>query len=139
VNPGGGGGTLADIIDRVLDKGIVIDAWAAVSLLGIEILSIQAQVIVASVETYLKYAEAVSSVGLPAAETTPKKQIEVTAAEGAERARAGAARPPELEEKPRVPSQLPAEEQREAVPRASGARPAQQQAAQAAPPPSQKH
>jgi gas vesicle structural protein len=84
-----GGGTLADVLDRVLDKGIVIDAWAAVSLLGIEIVSVQAQVVVASVETYLKYAQAISSVSLPAAETPP--QIEVR--EAAPRSFAGRAQP----------------------------------------------
>jgi hypothetical protein len=77
VSPGGGG-TLADILDRVLDKGLVIDAWAAVSLLGIEIVSIQAQVVVASVETYLKYARAVSAVSLPAAEAPKPKEITET-------------------------------------------------------------
>ncbi|TRT85175.1 MAG: gas vesicle structural protein GvpA, partial [Microcystis aeruginosa Ma_OC_H_19870700_S124] len=45
--------------DRILDKGIVIDAWARVSLVGIELLAIEARVVIASVETYLKYAEAV--------------------------------------------------------------------------------
>ena len=42
-----------------LDKGIVIDAWVKVSLVGIELLSIEARVVIASVETYLKYAEAI--------------------------------------------------------------------------------
>lgn len=51
--------SLAEVVDRILDKGIVIDAWARVSLVGIELLSIEARVVVASVETYLKYAEAV--------------------------------------------------------------------------------
>jgi hypothetical protein len=51
--------SLAEVIDRILDKGIVIDAWARVSLVGIEILSVEARVVVASVDTYLKYAEAV--------------------------------------------------------------------------------
>ena len=50
---------LAEVIDRILDKGIVIDAWARVSLVGIELLAIEARVVIASVETYLKYAEAV--------------------------------------------------------------------------------
>ncbi|MEW6228050.1 MAG: gas vesicle structural protein GvpA [Bacillota bacterium] len=50
---------LAEIIDRILDKGVVVDAWARVSLLGLEILAIEARVVLASVETYLKYAEAV--------------------------------------------------------------------------------
>jgi hypothetical protein len=60
-----GGGTLGEVLDRVLDKGIVIDAWASVSLLGIEVVTIQAQVVVASVETYLKYAQEISSVAAP--------------------------------------------------------------------------
>ncbi|MBI5345060.1 MAG: gas vesicle structural protein GvpA, partial [Deltaproteobacteria bacterium] len=52
-------------VDRILDKGIVIDAWARVSLVGIELLAIEARVVCASVETFLKYAEAV---GLTATE-----------------------------------------------------------------------
>jgi hypothetical protein len=56
--------SLAEVVDRILDKGIVIDAWARVSLVGIELLTVEARVVVASVETYLKYAEAV---GLTAA------------------------------------------------------------------------
>ena len=51
--------SLVEVVDRILDKGIVVDAWARVSLVGIEILTIEARVVVASVETYLKYAEAV--------------------------------------------------------------------------------
>jgi len=51
--------SLVEVIDRILDKGIVVDAWARVSLVGIELLTIEARVIIASVETYLKYAEAV--------------------------------------------------------------------------------
>lgn len=51
--------SLAEVIDRILDKGIVIDAWARVSLVGIELLAIEARVVVAGVDTYLKYAEAV--------------------------------------------------------------------------------
>ena len=56
--------TLVEVIDRILDKGLVIDAWVRVSLVGIEILTLEARVVVAGVETYLKYAEAV---GLTAA------------------------------------------------------------------------
>ncbi len=51
--------SLVEVVDRILDKGVVIDAWARVSLVGIEILAIEARVVIASVETYLKYAEAV--------------------------------------------------------------------------------
>ena len=51
--------SLAEVVDRILDKGVVIDAWVRVSLVGIELLAIEARVVVASVDTYLKYAEAV--------------------------------------------------------------------------------
>ena len=51
--------SIAEVVDRILDKGIVIDAWVRVSLVGIELLTIEARVVIASVETYLKYAEAV--------------------------------------------------------------------------------
>ena len=51
--------SLSEVVDRILDKGIVVDAWARVSLVGIEILAIEARVVVASVDTFLKYAEAV--------------------------------------------------------------------------------
>lgn len=54
-----GSSSLAEVVDRILDKGIVIDAFVRVSLVGIELLSIEARVVVASVETYLKYAEAI--------------------------------------------------------------------------------
>ena len=51
--------SLAEVIDRVLDKGLVVDAWVRVSLVGIELVAIEARVVVAGVDTYLKYAEAV--------------------------------------------------------------------------------
>jgi gas vesicle structural protein len=51
--------SLVDIIDRILDKGLVVDAWIRVSLVGIEILAIEARAVVTGVDTYLKYAEAV--------------------------------------------------------------------------------
>jgi hypothetical protein len=54
-----GPGSLTELLNVILDKGIVIDAWARVSVVGIEILTIEARVVVASVETYLRYAEAI--------------------------------------------------------------------------------
>jgi gas vesicle structural protein len=51
---------LADVIDIILDKGLVIDAYVRVSLIGIEILTIDARIVVASVDTYLRFAEAVN-------------------------------------------------------------------------------
>jgi gas vesicle structural protein len=51
---------LADVIEVILDKGIVIDAFVRVSLIGIEILTIDARIVIASVDTYLRFAEAVN-------------------------------------------------------------------------------
>jgi hypothetical protein len=59
--------SLVEVVDRILDKGIVIDAWVRVSLVGIEILAIEARVVIASVETYLKYAEAIGLTATAAA------------------------------------------------------------------------
>lgn len=53
------GSSLIDILDRVLDKGIVIDAWVRVSLVGIDLVTVEARIVVASIETYLKYSEAI--------------------------------------------------------------------------------
>ncbi|MFZ5645039.1 MAG: gas vesicle structural protein GvpA [Bacillota bacterium] len=60
--------SLVEVIDRILDKGIVVDAWARVSLVGIELLAIEARAVIASVDTYLKYAEAI---GLTATAACP--------------------------------------------------------------------
>ncbi len=49
--------SLAEVISTILDKGMVIDAWAAISLIGIQLITIEARVVIASVETYLKYVE----------------------------------------------------------------------------------
>lgn len=57
------GSSLAEVIDRILDKGIVIDAWVVVSLVGIELLTVEARVVIASVETWLVYADAVGLLG----------------------------------------------------------------------------
>ena len=61
-----GGSSLIDVLDRVLDKGIVIDAWVRVSLVGIDLITVEARVVVASIDTYLKYADAVGLTGLVA-------------------------------------------------------------------------
>jgi len=55
---------LADVLDVVLDKGIVIDAYVRVSLVGIELLTIDARIVIASVDTYLRFAEAVNRLDL---------------------------------------------------------------------------
>ena len=69
-----GGSSLIDVLDRVLDKGIVIDAWVRVSLVGIDLITVEARVVVASIDTYLKYSEAVGQsvpVARPALESRP--------------------------------------------------------------------
>ena len=55
---------LADVVDVILDKGLVIDAYVRVSLIGIEILTIDARIVIASVDTYLRFAEAVGRLNL---------------------------------------------------------------------------
>src|SRR5690349_12972037 len=62
-----GSTSLADVIDRILDKGLVIDAWIRVSLVGLEILTIEARVVVASVDTYLRFADAIGRLPLASA------------------------------------------------------------------------
>ncbi|MEV4245922.1 gas vesicle protein GvpJ [Streptosporangium canum] len=71
VQPSGGGASgrgsssgLADVIDTILDKGLVIDAFVRVSVVGIEILTIDARIVVASVDTYLRFAEATNRLDL---------------------------------------------------------------------------
>ena len=54
------GSSLIDVLDRVLDKGIVIDAWVRLSLVGIDLITVEARVVVASIATYLQYSEMVS-------------------------------------------------------------------------------
>ena len=62
---------LADVIDTILDKGLVIDAYVRVSLVGIEILTIDARIVVASVDTYLRFAEAVNRLDIAQQDRKP--------------------------------------------------------------------
>ena len=78
-----GGSSLIDVLDRVLDKGIVIDAWVRISLVGIDLITVEARVVVASIDTYLKYADAVGMMGLVSrpqlsTETIPGLEVETT-------------------------------------------------------------
>jgi gas vesicle structural protein len=59
---------LAEVVDIILDKGLVIDAYVRVSLIGIEILTIDARIVIASVDTYLRFAEAVNRLDLTEAD-----------------------------------------------------------------------
>jgi hypothetical protein len=61
---GPGSSGLAEVLDVLLDKGLVIDAYVRVSLVGIELLSIDARIVIASVDTYLRFAEAVNRLDL---------------------------------------------------------------------------
>ena len=67
----GGSTSMADVLDRILDKGLVIDAWIKVSLVGIEIVSVEARVVVASVDTFLRYAEAIGRMRLESVSQPP--------------------------------------------------------------------
>ena len=60
---------LADVLDLILDKGLVIDAYVRVSVIGIEVLTVDARIVIASVDTYLKFAEAVNRLDLTQTET----------------------------------------------------------------------
>jgi hypothetical protein len=63
-NGGPSGGALTEVLELILDRGVVIDIFVRVSLVGIEILTIDARIVVASVDTYLRYAEAVGRLNL---------------------------------------------------------------------------
>lgn len=90
-----GGTSLIDVLDRVLDKGIVIDAWVRVSLVGIDLITVEARVVVASIDTYLKYSEAVGhtvTVSRPAALEGGRSNEELLAENASLRAELTAAR-----------------------------------------------
>ena len=63
VERAGAGASLIDVLDRVLDKGIVIDAWVRVSLVGIDLITVEARVTVASIDTYLRYSDVLAETG----------------------------------------------------------------------------
>jgi hypothetical protein len=64
--------SIIDVLDHILDKGIVIDAWMRVSVVGIDLMTVQARVVVTSIETYLNWADVVAQV--PPGLTTPNRQ-----------------------------------------------------------------
>jgi len=90
-----GGSSLIDVLDRILDKGIVIDAWVRISLVGIDLITVEARVVVASIDTYLKYADAVGLTGLvsrPQLTESPEPEMEVETTRRVTRGRTPAAR-----------------------------------------------
>jgi hypothetical protein len=68
---GGGSGNLYDVLELILDRGLVIDVFARVSLVGIEILKVDVRVVVASVDTYLRFAEAANRLDLESGRKAP--------------------------------------------------------------------
>ncbi|MFJ8991031.1 gas vesicle structural protein GvpA [Streptomyces sp. NPDC102279] len=74
---GGGSGSLYDVLELILDRGLVIDVFVRVSLVGIEILKIDARIVVASVDTYLRFAEACNRLDLEAGEKAPSKLTDI--------------------------------------------------------------
>ncbi|GAA3068326.1 gas vesicle structural protein GvpA [Streptomyces glomeratus] len=74
---GGGSGTLYDVVELVLDRGLVIDVFARVSLVGIEILKVDARVVVASVDTYLRFAEACNRLDLESGRKAPAQLTDI--------------------------------------------------------------
>ena len=79
ISTGGGGpsgGALTEVLELILDRGVVIDIFVRVSLVGIEILTIDARIVVASVDTYLRYAEAVGRVNLDSRKMGAREMLE---------------------------------------------------------------
>ena len=83
---------LADVVDLILDKGLVIDAYIRIAVIGIELITIDARIVIASVDTYLRFAEAVNRLdlnetelgGLPELQETGAKMETEGAIEGVE-------------------------------------------------------
>ena len=75
---------LADVIEIILDKGIVIDAYVRVSVVGIELLTVDARIVIASVDTYLRFSEATNRLDLEAHSTSLVELPEETVEKGAE-------------------------------------------------------
>ena len=76
-NSGGGSGNLYDVLELILDRGLVIDAFIRVSLVGIEILKIDVRVVVASVDTYLRFAEACNRLDLESGRKAPAQLTDI--------------------------------------------------------------
>jgi len=72
---------LADVIDVILDKGLVLDAFVRVSVIGIEVLTIDARIVIASVDTYLRFAEAVNRLDLMETELSGLPELREEVAE----------------------------------------------------------
>lgn len=116
--PAASGGTLADVVGLILDKGLVIDIYVRVSLVGIEVLTVDARVVVASVDTYLRFAEAAGRMNIQASSHHKAGLPELIY--GVAAARANKAQPAAIEPA-ETPSQplIDREEEPVAVPRSN--------------------
>src|SRR6187200_541526 len=72
---------LADVVDLILDKGLVIDAYIRISVIGIELITIDARIVIASVDTYLRFAEAVNRLDLTETELAGLPELQEKGAE----------------------------------------------------------
>ena len=81
---------LADVLDVILDKGLVIDAYVRVSVIGIEVLTIDARIVIASVDTYLRFAEAVNRLDIASQSEGLPEMLGDTVEGGAKRKTKGA-------------------------------------------------
>ena len=72
---------LADVVDLILDKGLVIDAYVRISVIGIELITIDARIVIASVDTYLRFAEAVNRLDLTQTELAGLPELQEKGAE----------------------------------------------------------
>lgn len=121
---------LIDVLDRVLDKGIVIDAAVRVSVVGVELLSVDARVVVASIETYLRHADTLAYTALAAAPATVVPDEPILYVEPVDAALPPVGTPlaldasattgeiggPDLEAKPPMPAEPPLPESQEERP-----------------------
>jgi hypothetical protein len=87
---------LADVLDLILDKGLVIDAYVRISVIGIEVVTIDARIVVASVDTYLRFAEAVNRLDLTQTELAGLPELQEGVAEKVAEHKVG-----EVKEKPK--------------------------------------
>src|SRR5262245_3418180 len=78
---------LADVVDLILDKGLVIDAYIRISVIGIELITIDARIVIASVDTYLRFAEAVNRLDLTQTEAAGLKELREGGGNGSDKAK----------------------------------------------------
>ena len=78
---------LADVVDLILDKGLVIDAYVRIAVIGIELITIDARIVIASVDTYLRFAEAVNRLDLTQTEAAGLKELRDGGSNGSDKAK----------------------------------------------------